>query len=77
MAVLLSIFYRTLGKYREERLEQEYLSQEQTLQAEQLRDLYQFGLEANQMRHDMKIKLDTIYALLEKEGYEEAKMCVR
>ena len=77
MAVLLSIFYRTLGKYREERLEQEYLSQEQTLQAEQLRDLYQFGLEANHMRHDMKIKLDTIYALLEKEGYEEAKMCVR
>lgn len=77
MAVLLSIFYRTLGKYREERLEQEYISQGQTLQAEQLRDLYQFGLEANHMRHDMKIKLDTIYALLEKEGYEEAKMCVR
>lgn len=77
MAVILSIFYRTLGKYREERLEQEYLVQGQTLQAEQLRDLYQFGLEANHMRHDMKIKLDTIYALLEKEGYEEAKMCVR
>lgn len=77
MAVILSIFYRTLDKYKQEKLEQEYLTQGRMLQAEQLRDLYQFGLEANHMRHDMKIKLDTIYALLEKEGYEEAKMCVR
>lgn len=29
------------------------------------------------MRHDMKIKLDTIYRLMEKEWYEEAKKCVR
>ncbi|MCI8313424.1 MAG: GHKL domain-containing protein [Lachnospiraceae bacterium] len=77
MAVILSAFYRILDKYREERLEQEYLAEEQIRQAEQLHDLYQFGREANHMRHDMKIKLDTVYALLEKEGYEEAKMCVR
>lgn len=77
MAVILCIFYQTLDKYRKERLEREYLAQGQRMQAEQLHDLYQFGREANHMRHDMKIKLDTIYALLEKEGYEEAKMCVR
>ncbi len=77
ISLLVSVFYRILDKYRKEKMEQGYLAEEQKLQAEQLHDLYQFGREANHMKHDMKIKLDTIYGLLEKEGYEEAKMCVR
>lgn len=77
IVLVLSVFYRTQGKYRREKLEWEYFEEGQKLQAEQIHDLYQFGREVNHMRHDMKIKLDTIYRLLEKEGYEEAKMCVR
>ena len=77
MAVILSVLYRMLYRYRKERLEQEYLVEGQKLQAEQLHDLYQSGREANHMKHDMKIKLETIYGLLEKEEYEEAKLCVR
>ena len=77
MAVILSVLYRMLYRYRKERLEQEYLVEGQKLQAEQLHDLYQSGREANHMKHDMKIKLETIYGLLEKEEYEEAKLCLR
>ncbi len=77
IVLILSVFYRIQDKYRKEKLEREYFEEEQKLQAEQIHDLYQLGREANHMRHDMKIKLDTIYRLLEKEGYEEAKMCIR
>lgn len=77
IVVVLSVFYQIQDKYRKEKLEWEYFEEEQKLQAEQIHDLYQFGKEVKHMRHDMKIKLDTIYRLMEKEWYEEAKKCVR
>ena len=77
MAVFLNIFYRLLDRYRRRCLEQEYLEEERRLQKEQIHDLYRVGREANHMRHDMKVKMDIIYGLLEKGNYEEAKMCVR
>ncbi len=77
LVVLLSMFYWILDKYRREKMEMEYQDECQKLQKEQIHNLYQIGREANRMRHDMKVKLDIIYGLLMREGYEEAKMCVK
>lgn len=77
LVMILSMFYRMLDKYRRERMELEYQEERQKLQKEQIHDLYQIGREANRMRHDMKVKLDTIYGLLNKEDYEDAKTCVK
>lgn len=76
MSLIISLVYGILDRYRRDKLEQEYHAEEQRLQAEQIQDLYRIGREANRMRHDMKVKLDTIYGLLEKHGYEEAKTCI-
>ena len=52
ITVILNMFYRILDKYRKEKLEREYLDEEQHLQAEQLNELYKIGRQANHMKHD-------------------------
>ena len=51
--LLLGGFYQLLGKYRLERMAEEYQEESQRRQEEQIHDLYQIGREANRMRHDM------------------------
>ena len=53
------------------------LNEEQHLQAEQLNELYKIGRQANHMKHDMKMKLDTISRILEKGEYKEAELCIK
>lgn len=77
ITVILNMFYRILDKYRKEKLEREYLDEEQHLQAEQLNELYKIGRQANHMKHDMKMKLDTISRILEKGEYKEAELCIK
>lgn len=77
VTVILNVFYRIIDKYRREKLDREYFDKKQRLQSDQLDELYKIGRQANHMKHDMKVKLDTIYYLLEKGGCEEAKICIR
>ena len=51
--LLLGGVYQLLGKYRLDRMAEEYQEENQRLQAEQIHDLYRIGREANRMRHDM------------------------
>lgn len=77
ITVILNIFYRILDKYRIEKMEREYLDAKQHLQAEQLNELYKIGRQANHMKHDMQVKMDTISRLLERGRYEEAELCIK
>lgn len=42
-----------IGKYRIEKIEDEYQKENQKLQEEQIHNLFQLGREANRLRHDM------------------------
>ena len=71
--LLLGGFYQLLGKYRLERMAEEYQEESQRRQEEQIHDLYQIGREANRMRHDMSAKLNVVYAQMKKGAYEDAE----
>lgn len=51
--ILLGGFYQLIGKYRIEKIEDEYQKENQKLQEEQIHNLFQLGREANRLRHDM------------------------
>lgn len=71
--LLLGGFYQLLGKYRMEKMEQEYRKEIQGQQEAQIHDLYRVGREANRMRHDMSAKLNVVYAQMKKGAYEDAE----
>ncbi len=71
--LLLGGFYQLLGKYRLERMAEEYREKSQRLQADQIHDLYRIGREANRMRHDMTAKLNVVYGQIKKEDYKGAE----
>lgn len=71
--LLLGGVYQFLGKYRLDRMAEEYREENQRLQAEQIHDLYQIGREANRMRHDMGAKINVVYGQMKKGAYKEAE----
>ena len=71
--LLLGGVYQLLGKYRLDRMAEEYREENQRLQAEQIHDLYRIGREANRMRHDMGAKINVVYGQMKKGAYEEAE----
>lgn len=71
--LLLGGVYQLLGKYRLDRMAEEYREESQKLQAEQIHDLYRIGREANRMRHDMGAKLNVVYEQMKKGAYKEAE----
>ena len=52
--ILLGGVYQLIGKYRIEKIEDEYQKENQKLQEEQIHNLFQLGREANRLRHDMQ-----------------------
>ena len=58
--LLLGGFYQLLGKYRLEKMAEEYEKENQRLREEQIHNLYQIGREANRLRHDMSAKLNVV-----------------
>ena len=71
--ILLGGFYQLIGKYRIEKIEDEYQKENQKLQEEQIHNLFQLGREANRLRHDMSAKVNVVYGLLRKQAYKEAE----
>lgn len=71
--LLLGGVYQLLGRYRLDRMEEEYREENQRLQAEQIHDLYRIGREANRMRHDMGAKINVVYGQMKKGAYKEAE----
>ncbi|MFW5672112.1 MAG: GHKL domain-containing protein [Acetivibrio ethanolgignens] len=71
--LLLGGFYQLIGKYRIEKIAEEYRKENQKLQEEQIHNLYQLGREANRLRHDMGAKVNVVYEQLRKKDYQEAE----
>ncbi|MDY3231518.1 MAG: GHKL domain-containing protein [Clostridiaceae bacterium] len=71
--LLLGGFYQLLGKYRLEKMAEEYEKENQRLREEQIHNLYQIGREANRLRHDMSAKLNVVYGQMKKRAYKEAE----
>lgn len=75
--LLLGGFYQLLGKYRLEKMAEEYQEESQRRQEEQIHDLYRIGREANRMRHDMSAKLSVVYMQMKKGAYEDAEKSLK
>lgn len=71
--LLLGGFYQLLGKYRIEKIAEEYEKENQRLREEQIHNLYQIGREANRLRHDMGSKINVVYGQMKKKAYQEAE----
>ena len=75
--LIVMLFYQRISQNQKEAAERLRLEQRQEIQGKQIQELYEIGRQANRLRHDMQIQLDTIYALLEQNGHERAKECTR
>lgn len=75
--LIVMLFYQRVSQEQKEAGERRQLEQKQEIQGKQMEELYEIGRQANRLRHDMQIQLDTIYGLLEQHGYEKAKECIR
>lgn len=73
LILLLELCYQRLWKYREENVKLSYQKDLEARQQRSTEELYRMVREVNQVRHDMRGKLDVLYCLLDKGNEKEAR----